>query len=177
MVDVSGKAETAREALAEACVSMRPETVRRLREGRTPKGDVLAAVRIAGISAAKETSRLIPLCHPLPITSVEVSPHIEEGRVRILARVRTTARTGVEMEALTAASVAALTLYDMLKAVDRGMRLQVRLLEKRGGASGTFVAGGEPGEETRVEESAEGGAAEDEAAPAAEPTPPPGDAE
>ena len=143
MVDVSEKPETVREAVAEAKVEMRPETARLLREGRTPKGDVFAAVRLAGIQAAKETSRLIPLCHPLPLTNVEVSPTLEGTVARIRARVRTTARTGVEMEALTAASVAALTLYDMLKAVDRGMRLSARLLEKRGGASGTFVAAAE----------------------------------
>ena len=146
MVDVSGKPVTAREAVAAGEVWMRPETLALIQQGGLPKGDVLAVARIAGIQAAKRTPELIPLCHPLPITSVEVDFSFDEDRsvVEILARVRCTSVTGVEMEALTAVAVAGLTIYDMCKAVDRGMRLQnVRLLRKSGGKSGEWVAEGE----------------------------------
>jgi cyclic pyranopterin phosphate synthase len=143
MVDVSDKAETAREAIAEGYVAMQPETLAMILEGRMPKGDVVAVARIAGIMAAKQTSSLIPMCHPLPITGVTVDIEPVEGRVRIAATVKTTGKTGVEMEALTAVSVTALTVYDMCKAVDRGMRVEgIRLLEKRGGKSGEWLADG-----------------------------------
>lgn len=145
MVDVSDKALTVREAVAEARVRMRPETLQMIAQGDHPKGDVFAVARIAGIQAAKKTSDLIPLCHPLMLTSVKVEL-LPEGvdAVRITSRCKLTGQTGVEMEALTAASVAALTIYDMCKAVDRGMVIEsVRLLEKVGGKSGHFVAGGE----------------------------------
>ncbi len=141
MVDVSGKAATAREATAAARVSMRPETLRLILSGSLPKGDVFAAARIAGIMAAKRTAELIPLCHPLPITAVSVTLAPEPGgdAVSIGTVVRTTGQTGVEMEALTAASVAALTLYDMCKAVDRHMRIEsLRVVHKAGGKSGTW---------------------------------------
>ena len=142
MVDVSAKDDTVREALAEGFVVMRPETLLLIQEGGLPKGDVIAVARTAGIMGAKQTSALIPMCHPLPITGVTVD--IEPGgddRLRITARVRTTGKTGVEMEALTAVSVAALTVYDMCKAVDRGMRIEgVRMLEKHGGKSGDWLA-------------------------------------
>ena len=143
MVDVSDKAQTVREAVAEALVRMRPETLQMIAQGDHPKGDVFAVARIAGIQAAKKTSDLIPLCHPLMLTSVKVELKPEgEDAVRITARCKLTGQTGVEMEALTAASVAALTIYDMCKAVDRGMVIEsVRLLEKVGGKSGHFVAG------------------------------------
>jgi cyclic pyranopterin phosphate synthase len=138
MVDVGEKEVTARKAVAEAIVRMKPATLAALRDGTTPKGDVLAAVRLAGIGGAKRTSELIPLCHAIPIDAASIEVTIEK-EVRIVARVRTHARTGVEMEALTAASIAALTLYDMLKAIDREMTIaEVRLLEKRGGRSGEF---------------------------------------
>lgn len=145
MVDVSDKAQTVREAVAEALVRMRPETLQMIAQGDHPKGDVFAVARIAGIQAAKKTSDLIPLCHPLMLTSVKVELTPEGAdAVRITARCKLTGQTGVEMEALTAASVAALTIYDMCKAVDRGMVIEsVRLLEKVGGKSGHFVAGDE----------------------------------
>ncbi len=141
MVDVSGKPATTREAVAGARVAMRPDTLALILSGRTPKGDVFAAARIAGIMAAKRTADLIPLCHPVPIAavSVELGPDPDGAAVRIEARVLTTGPTGVEMEALTAASVAALTLYDMCKAVDRGMRIEaLRVIHKSGGASGSY---------------------------------------
>lgn len=143
MVDVTEKAVTAREAVAEARVRMLPQTLRMIVEGEHPKGDVFAVARIAGIQAAKKTSDLIPLCHPLMLTSVKVELRAEgEAYVLIQARCKLAGQTGVEMEALTAASVAALTIYDMCKAVDKGMVIeQVRLLEKRGGKSGDFMAG------------------------------------
>ena len=143
MVDVSDKALTVREAVAEALVRMRPETLQMISQGEHPKGDVFAVARIAGIQAAKKTSDLIPLCHPLMLTSVKVELAPEGAdAVRITVRCKLTGQTGVEMEALTAASVAALTIYDMCKAVDRGMVIEsVRLLEKVGGKSGHFVAG------------------------------------
>ena len=140
MVDVGGKAETAREATARARVAMRPETLAMIVAGTAKKGDVLGVARLAGIMAAKRTSELIPLCHPLPITAVTVELAADgvDG-VAIEATVRTTGRTGVEMEALTAASVAALTVYDMCKAVDRGMRVDgLRVVAKSGGKSGDF---------------------------------------
>ncbi|MCQ4273537.1 MULTISPECIES: cyclic pyranopterin monophosphate synthase MoaC [Pseudomonas] len=143
MVDVTEKAVTSREATAEARVRMLPATLAMIQQGGHPKGDVFAVARIAGIQAAKKTSELIPLCHPLMLTSVKVELSAEgDDSVRIVARCRLAGQTGVEMEALTAASVAALTIYDMCKAVDRGMLIEgIRLLEKLGGKSGHFVAG------------------------------------
>jgi cyclic pyranopterin phosphate synthase len=146
MVDVSAKPVTAREAVARGEVAMRPETLAQIAAGTMPKGDVLAVARLAGIMGAKRTSDLVPLCHPLPLAhvGVELVPDAAGGRVRIEARVRVEARTGVEMEALTAVTVAALTLYDMCKAVDHEMTIgAVRLVEKRGGRSGTFRRRGE----------------------------------
>jgi len=142
MVDVSGKADTNRVATAEALVRMKPETLALIQSGGVPKGDVLATARIAGIMAAKRTAELIPLCHPLPITGVAVDLLPDgDSTLQITATVRTTGKTGVEMEALTAASVAALTVYDMCKAVEKGMRIEgVRLLEKTGGKSGQWRA-------------------------------------
>lgn len=142
MVDVSDKAVTDRVAVARGEVAMRPETLRLIREDGIAKGDVLAVARLAGIMAAKQTATLIPLCHPLALTGIDVGLELDEGalRVRIEATVRTTDRTGVEMEALTAVSVAALTIYDMCKAVDRGMHIEnVRLVSKSGGRSGDIV--------------------------------------
>lgn len=137
MVDVSGKPETRRVARAQAFVRIRPEALAELR--RNPKGNPLEIARIAGIAAAKRTSELIPLCHPLMLTHADVEASVEEGGVRIVASAATTAQTGVEMEALTAASVAALTVYDMLKALDKSIEIQdVYLLEKTGGKSGDF---------------------------------------
>ncbi|SFM74222.1 cyclic pyranopterin monophosphate synthase MoaC [Marinobacter zhejiangensis] len=139
MVDVTQKAVTEREATAEAVIRMAPETLAMIIDGEHPKGDVLAVARIAGIMAAKKTHELIPLCHALNLTSVKVAltPQSDPASIRVEATCKLAATTGVEMEALTAASVAALTLYDMCKAVDRGMVVeQVRLLEKKGGRSG-----------------------------------------
>lgn len=144
MVDVSQKDDSVREARAEAYVSMQPETLKMIIEGGLKKGDVLATARIAGIMAAKKCPDLIPLCHTLLLTSVKVDliPEEDNSRVRIETMCRLNGKTGVEMEALTAASVAALTLYDMCKAVDRGMVIEhVRLLEKQGGKSGHWVRG------------------------------------
>jgi len=141
MVDVSTKSDTVREATAKGRVAMQAATLNMIRAGQAAKGDVLAAARIAGIMAAKRTSDLIPLCHPISISSVlvELIPNEFEKWVDITATVRTTGATGVEMEALTAVSVAALTIYDMLKAVDRGMVIEaVRVVAKSGGKSGTF---------------------------------------
>jgi cyclic pyranopterin phosphate synthase len=140
MVDVTDKAVTAREAVAEARVRMLPQTLQMIEQGGHPKGDVFAVARIAGIQAAKKTSDLIPLCHPLMLTGVKVELRAEgDDSVHITARCKLSGQTGVEMEALTAASVAALTIYDMCKAVDRGMVIeQVRLLEKLGGKSGHY---------------------------------------
>ena len=143
MVDVSAKDVTQRVAVAEGTVRMQPATLRAIRDGAAAKGDVLGVARLAGIMAAKRTSDLIPLCHPLPLTAVEVelTADAEASAVHITATVRTTGRTGVEMEALTAVSVAALTVYDMCKAVDRGMVVEaVRLKHKSGGKSGTWTA-------------------------------------
>ncbi len=140
MVDVGGKAVTDRTATARVRVAMRPETLRMILEGGAKKGDVFGVARLAGIMAAKRTSDLIPLCHPLAITAVTVDLAAKgTDGVEITATVRTSGRTGVEMEALTAASVAALTVYDMCKAVDRGMRIDgLRVVEKSGGKSGDF---------------------------------------
>lgn len=142
MVDVSAKADTEREAVAEGYVVMQPSTLALIQQGGMPKGDVLAVARVAGIMGAKQTSALIPMCHPLAITGVTLDLIPAGGdRLHITAKVKTTGKTGVEMEALTAASVAALTVYDMCKAVDRGMRIEgIRLLEKRGGKSGEWRA-------------------------------------
>ncbi len=140
MVDVSGKAETTREATAKARIAMQPDTLRMILDGAAKKGDVFGVARLAGIMAAKRTADLIPLCHPLPISAVSVDLAADgDDGVAITAMVRTTGRTGVEMEALTAASVAALTVYDMCKAVDRGMRVEgLRVVAKSGGKSGDF---------------------------------------
>ena len=143
MVDVSDKAVTDRVAAAEARVVMKPETLALVTEGRARKGDVLGVARLAGIMAAKRTADLIPLCHPLPITSVAVDLIPDAGLpgVRIEATVKTTGQTGVEMEALTAASVAALTVYDMLKAAEKSMRIEgLRVVLKDGGKSGRYEA-------------------------------------
>ena len=140
MVDVSGKEPTVREAVAEALVLMSPETLA-LAQGGAAKGDVLGVARLAGIMGAKRTAELIPLCHPLPLDKVALDLEADPALpgVRITATARTTGRTGVEMEALTAASVAALTVYDMCKAVDRGMRIDgLRVVHKSGGKSGVF---------------------------------------
>jgi len=142
MVDVSAKPSTVREATAQAAIKMAATTLAQIEAGNTPKGDVLGTARIAGIMAAKQTSNLIPLCHPLPIQKVEVliNPAPDLPGYYIQATVKTKAETGVEMEALTAASVAALTLYDMAKALEKTMEIQsVRLLRKTGGKSGDFV--------------------------------------
>jgi cyclic pyranopterin monophosphate synthase len=143
MVDVSAKDETERTATAAATVLMEPETLRLIREGGVKKGDVLTVAQLAGIMGAKRTPDLIPLCHPLALSSVrvELEPDAERSAVEVRATCKIRARTGVEMEALTAAAVAALTIYDMCKAVDRGMRItDLRLLHKAGGKSGTFAA-------------------------------------
>lgn len=139
MVDVSYKPETARSALARGAVKMRKETLERIRQGNLKKGDVLSVARLAGILAAKRTADLIPLCHPLPLTAIEVNLELDEALpgVQISALVKTTGKTGVEMEALTAVSVAALTIYDMAKAVEKTMQIgEIRLVEKHGGQSG-----------------------------------------
>ena len=143
MVDVSGKAATQRVARAEGRVVMEASTVALIRAGDAKKGDVLGTARLAGIMAAKRTHDLIPLCHPLLLTRVRVACELDETLpgVRVEAEVSVSGQTGVEMEALTAVSVACLTLYDMVKAADRGMRIEgIRLLEKSGGRSGTFRA-------------------------------------
>jgi cyclic pyranopterin phosphate synthase len=141
MVDVSGKEETAREAVAAGRVTMQPETLKLILDRKVAKGDVLSVARIAGIMAAKKTAELIPLCHALNLTSVEIAfePNETSSYVNIRAAVRTTDRTGVEMEALTAVATAGLTIYDMCKAVDRSMIVtDIRLVKKTGGKSGTF---------------------------------------
>ena len=141
MVDVSGKADTMREAVAEGRISMAPAVIAAIRAGDIKKGDVLGTARIAGIMAAKQTSSLIPLCHPLPISSVSVDFDYTDSGVRVETRVRTSGKTGVEMEALTAASIALLTIYDMAKALDKAMVIgPVRLLAKSGGKSGDWTA-------------------------------------
>src|ERR1043166_7275543 len=142
MVDVSEKEITTRIAVARGSIHMRPETLSLIREGKVQKGDVFSVARVAGIMAAKKTSELIPMCHPLNITSVKIGLTAEDdpSRVEIEATVRVDGKTGVEMEAMTAVSVAGLTIYDMCKAVDRDMTLgEIRLIQKSGGKSGTFV--------------------------------------
>lgn len=146
MVDISSKPATARVAVARAEVRMRPETLALVVANQIAKGDVLAVAEISGVMAAKRTHELIPLCHPIPLTEVRVSarPNLEAGVVFVEATARTVAATGVEMEALVAASVAALTVYDMCKAADRGMTVErVRLIHKRGGRSGRYDRAGE----------------------------------
>ena len=139
MVDVGDKASSRRKAIARAEIHMSPETIQALTQGGIPKGDVLAVARVAGIQAAKKTAELIPLCHPLPLTSVTVEFEIKEDRVEIESKAETFGQTGVEMEALTACSVAALTIYDMCKALDRMMAIEsVALWEKEGGKSGDW---------------------------------------
>ena len=141
MVDVTGKPETMREAVATGSVHMKPETLRLIRDKKAPKGDVLCVSRVAGIMAAKKAGELIPMCHPLNITSVDIDFDLDDknNKIGIKARVKITGRTGVEMEALTAVSAAALTMYDMCKAADKEMIIsEIMLLEKRGGRSGLF---------------------------------------
>lgn len=141
MVDVTGKPLTVREAVAGGAVYMKPETLRQIKGKLIKKGDVLSVARVAGIMAAKKASELIPMCHPLNITSVKIDLKIDEegSKIDIVSTVKLSGQTGVEMEALTAASVAALTIYDMCKAADKGMVISdIRLLEKRGGKSGEF---------------------------------------
>ena len=143
MVDVTAKGETVRVAVAKGRVAMKPETLRLLLRGEIAKGNVLTTAQVAGVMAAKRTHELIPMCHPLLLTGidVELAPDEAASAVEITATVRTTGKTGVEMEALTAVAVAALTVYDMCKAVDRGMRLEaVRLVRKSGGKSGDWTA-------------------------------------
>ncbi len=143
MVDVGGKPVTERFARARGTIRMQPETLRLIREGNIKKGDVVNTARIAGIMAAKRTADLIPLCHPLPIDAIglDLSMNESDSAIEIIASVKTSGVTGVEMEALTAVSVAALTIYDMAKAVDREMRISdIRLLEKRGGTRGDYLA-------------------------------------
>ncbi len=139
MVDVGDKAITEREAVAEGFVAMSPDLAERFFSGDLPKGDAAALARVAGILAAKKTADLIPLCHPIPLTGVEVTLEPSGRGIRVVASVRTTGRTGVEMEAMTAVAVAALTIYDMVKGVERGVTIEtVRLLLKSGGRSGTW---------------------------------------
>jgi cyclic pyranopterin phosphate synthase len=148
MVDVGPKPATAREAVARGAVHMRPATLRLIASGATPKGDVIAAARLAGILAAKRTAELIPLCHPLALDAIDVDVTLDRRAscARLEARVRLVAKTGAEMEALVAVAVAALTLYDMCKAVDRAMVIDaIRLVRKAGGTSGTFTRAGERG--------------------------------
>jgi cyclic pyranopterin phosphate synthase len=143
MVDVSAKAATEREAVAEGHVVMATKTLDLVLAGNAKKGDVLSAARIAGIMAAKRTHQLIPLCHPLPLTkiAIEIQPDHKLPGLAVRATVKVTGQTGVEMEALTAVSIACLTIYDMAKAIERGMRIEgIRLVEKRGGASGHYLA-------------------------------------
>jgi len=143
MVDVSAKAETARAATAHAFIRMKRATVGKIRGLKSPKGNPLEIARIAGITAAKRTAELIPLCHPLPLTHVDVQAKLCQNGVEIVSEARTTGPTGVEMEALVAASVAALTVYDMCKALERGMEIgKVHLLSKTGGRSGSYHRAG-----------------------------------
>jgi cyclic pyranopterin phosphate synthase len=143
MVDVSGKERTERVAIATARLRMQPATVERIRSGKVEKGDVLAAARLAGVMAAKRTPDLIPLCHPIALAGVTVEVTLDEGGASIRTEVKTLDRTGVEMEALTAAMAAALTIYDMVKSVDRGMVIEsVQLEHKSGGRTGTWERGG-----------------------------------
>ena len=140
IVDISQKSQTERVAIASGTVKMQPETLNLIRSGEVKKGDALAVARVAGIMAAKKTSELIPLCHPLPLTSVKIDfEFVDEESLKITAETKTTYNTGVEMEALTAVSLAALTIYDMCKAVDRGMVIgEIKLELKSGGKSGVF---------------------------------------
>jgi cyclic pyranopterin phosphate synthase len=150
MVDVSDKAVTSRQALAEGFIAMRSETLALVETGQAKKGDVIGAARIAGIMAAKRTHDLIPLCHPLAITKATVEFELSHSPVgiRVMSEVKVSGQTGVEMEALTAVSVACLTLYDMLKAADKGMIISnIRLVEKTGGKSGTYKAGPRPAQD------------------------------
>ncbi len=141
MVDVGEKSPTKREAIATGEISMSAQTLQAVEHGNSPKGDVIGAARIAGIMAAKKTSELIPLCHPLPIDAVSLEFEFEPQGVRVTATASTTGKTGVEMEAMTAVSVALLTIYDMAKALEKGMVIsRIRLLEKRGGKSGNWRA-------------------------------------
>jgi cyclic pyranopterin phosphate synthase len=147
MVDVSDKAETAREAIAEGEIHMQPETLARIQAGQIAKGDVLAVAQVAGIMAAKQTPQIIPMCHILLLTGVDLAFHLDETQhaVIIRATARTVGKTGAEMEALTAVSAAALTIYDMCKAIDRGMTLHnIRLVRKSGGKSGAYERPEEP---------------------------------
>ncbi len=155
MVDVGGKRETAREAVARGEVVMLPQTLRLITTGSARKGDVLGVAQVAGIAAAKRTWELIPLCHSIPLTgiSVTLTPDAHASRVGIEAKVRTVGRTGAEMEALVAVAVAGLTVYDMLKAVERGIRIErVRLVRKSGGKSGTYDSEKHPGPHPRGRE-------------------------
>ncbi len=148
MVDISEKDETRRAAVARGVITMQPETLRMIQKGSLPKGDVLAAARLAGIMAAKRVPELIPLCHPLLLSSAEIdfNPVEPSGRLNIESRIKITGRTGAEMEALTAVTVAALTIYDMCKSVDREMVIHsIRLVAKKGGKSGTYRRSGENG--------------------------------
>jgi cyclic pyranopterin phosphate synthase len=140
MVDVGSKKKTDRVAIARAIVHVSKKTAKRLREGKTPKGDVLAVARIAGIQAAKRTSDWIPLCHPIALTRVAIDIEVQSDAIEVLGTTETHDRTGVEMEAMVAVSATALTLYDMLKGIERGIRFEVGLVEKRGGKSGTWKA-------------------------------------
>ncbi len=152
MVDVSKKEATVREAIAHASISMNRETFRMIMDRRIAKGDVLGVARVAGIMGAKRTADLIPMCHPLNLTNVEIhfSPSQRENKIEIEARVKTKGQTGVEMEAFLAVSTAALTIYDMCKAVDRGMVISdIHLVEKKGGKSGTFQWKGEREDATK----------------------------
>lgn len=143
MVDVAAKADTVREAVAEGRISMSPDALDAIREGTAKKGDVLATARIAGIMAAKKTPELIPLCHPLMLSKVAIDFAFEESGIRVNALVRLTGQTGVEMEAMTAVSVTLLTIYDMAKAIDKGMVISgIQLLSKTGGKSGEWSRGG-----------------------------------
>lgn len=143
MVDTSGKTSSARRAVASGAVRMSPETVAALRANRTPKGDPLETARIAGIMGAKKTAELIPLCHPLPLTHIDVRAELRDDGVYLEAEVATQAQTGVEMEALTAVAVAALTVYDMCKALDKGILItDIRLEHKTGGKSGSWTVSG-----------------------------------
>lgn len=145
MVDVSEKAPSVRTAVARAVVEMAPETAEAIATLSLAKGDVLSVARLAGVMAAKRTADLIPLCHSLPLDHVDVDLEVGATQITIIATARTTARTGVEMEAMTAVSVAALTVYDMAKAMDRGMRIEaIELLEKHGGRSGSWTRDGTP---------------------------------
>jgi cyclic pyranopterin phosphate synthase len=158
MVDVSGKSETERTAVAEGRVVMRKETLDIVLNGNAVKGDVLGAARIAGIMAAKRTHQLIPLCHPLPITkvAVDIEPDHSLPGFIVQATVKVTGKTGVEMEALTSVSVACLTIYDMVKAVEKGMRIEgIRLLDKQGGKSGTYRADDHPNSKSQNSKSKE----------------------